>query len=64
MWRPLLCGLLHNIGEVVIIQSIANVQNNELDHEAISQLYHQFDADFNKVVATEWGLPDIVTRGN
>lgn len=57
-----LCGLLHNIGQAVILQTIATETSKVLDSNQVQHLYDQFEADFNQIVASEWELPNIVAK--
>lgn len=60
-----LCGLLHSIGKPVIIQTIADNPTDDaiiLSSDELLEIFTQHEISFSKVVASEWGLPDIVTE--
>ncbi len=58
-----LCGLLHSIGKVVILQTIADFsqEDSEILHEDdITQLFNEYESQVSQVVSDAWGLPEIV----
>ncbi len=59
-----LCGLLHSIGQPVILQTIAESKGQlaPLTDEELKQIYEEFESSYCQVVAKEWGLPDIVAE--
>lgn len=60
-----LCGLLHSIGKPVIIQTIADNPSEDsliINNEELDYLFKKHEQDYSKLVATEWGLPAIVTE--
>ncbi len=59
-----LCGLLHSIGQPVILQTIAESKNqlSPMSDDELKPLYEEFESPYCQVVAKEWGLPEIVAE--
>ncbi|MEO0444240.1 MAG: HDOD domain-containing protein, partial [Pseudomonadota bacterium] len=57
-----LCGLLHSIGQPVILQTLADGKTGAtaLTDNELTQLYKQFEQGYADAVVKEWGLPAIV----
>lgn len=59
-----LCGLLHSIGQPVILQTIADAKTTEnssvLSDDELYHLYTRFESAYCQAVSKEWELPDIV----
>ncbi|ODS22294.1 hypothetical protein AB835_15010 [Candidatus Endobugula sertula] len=60
-----LCGLLHSIGKVVILQTVADFRSSNesiMDEYDLQQLFNQYESPVSEIVANQWGLPDIVSE--
>lgn len=58
-----LCGLLHNVGKPIVLQSIADVESDErviLSTENVISLIDTYHAEFGRLIAASWELPDVV----
>jgi HD-like signal output (HDOD) protein len=62
-----LCGLLHDMGEAIILGIIANdaKKNKKTVHhtdEFVRTIVHAFHASAGALVCSHWGLPDMVCQ--
>lgn len=60
-----LCGLLHSIGKIVILQTIADFRSSQesiMGDYDLKVLFSEYQTDVCAVVNTEWGLPSIVSE--
>ncbi|EGG93244.1 putative signal transduction protein [gamma proteobacterium IMCC1989] len=60
-----LCGLLHSIGKIVILQTISDFrasQDSIMGDYDLGVLFSEYQSDVSAVVANEWGLPEVITE--
>lgn len=60
-----LCGLLHSIGKIVILQTIADFrasQESIMGDYDLEVLFSQFQRDISAVITDSWGLPGIIAE--
>jgi HD-like signal output (HDOD) protein len=60
-----LCGLLHSIGKIVILQTISDfrsTQDNIMGDYDLGVLFTEFQGDDCAAVASEWGLPEVISE--
>ncbi|MFT6101608.1 MAG: HD-like signal output (HDOD) protein [Granulosicoccus sp.] len=60
-----LCGLLHSVGNIVILQTIADFRSSQdsiMGDYDLDVLFTQFQSDICAVIAQTWGLPTIITE--
>lgn len=57
-----LCGLLHSIGQPVILQTISEAEPSIalLNDESLEAIFNKFESMYSQAVTTEWQLPEIV----
>jgi putative nucleotidyltransferase with HDIG domain len=60
-----LCGLLHDIGKPVLLQTLVDIQRSfgvTVDPAAVSAVMEACHTQVGHLIATEWGLPPHVTE--
>ncbi|MGS2718212.1 HDOD domain-containing protein [Eionea flava] len=60
-----LCGLLHSIGKIVILQTIADFrasQESIMGDYDLTVLFSQFQRDVSEVITDSWSLPSIIAE--
>jgi putative nucleotidyltransferase with HDIG domain len=60
-----LCGLLHDIGKPVLLQTLMDIQRSlglTVDPAAVSAVMEACHTEVGNLIATEWGLPPHVTE--
>jgi len=60
-----LCGLLHSVGNIVILQTIADFRSSQdsvMGDYDLDMLFTQYQSDVCAVVAETWALPNIITE--
>ena len=56
--KALLCGLLHNIGSVVILNYLTEEQITIEDPEILNNVLSSLQAEVGKTLLSKWGFPD------
>ena len=60
-----LCGLLHSIGKIVILQTISDfrsTQDSIMGDYDLGVLFTEYQSDVSAAVSTEWGLPGVISE--
>jgi len=60
-----LCGLLHDIGKPVLLQTFVDIQRSFgviVDPATVSAVMEAYHTQVGNLIATEWGLPPHVTE--